>query len=62
MPESAWFSTIREALKGLRYGTIQLTVHEGKLVRIERVERIRLPHPLEDDPTGVTGGKSDWNR
>lgn len=48
--------TLEEALKGLRYGTVQLTVHDGKLVRIERLEKIRLPtEPIEgreEQPTG----------
>ncbi len=42
-------TALQEALKDLRYGTVQLTVHDGKLVRIERLEKIRLP-------TGLTGG------
>ena len=42
--------TIEEALKGLRFGTVQLTVHDGKLVRIERLEKIRLP----TEPIGGT--------
>ena len=36
-------SLLQEALKDLRFGTVQLTVHDGKLVRIERLEKIRLP-------------------
>ena len=57
MPESVLLSTIKQALKNLRYGTIQLIVHEGKLVKIERVERIRIPTPLEEDLTGDSGGQ-----
>jgi hypothetical protein len=33
---------LERALRDLRYGYIQLVVHDGQLVRIERVERIRL--------------------
>ena len=33
---------IAEALRGLQYGSIQLIVHEAQIVRIERVERLRL--------------------
>jgi len=35
------------ALRGLRYGSIQLIVHDAKVVRIERVERIRLTDSSE---------------
>ena len=49
-------SLLHEALKDLRFGTVQLTVHDGKLVRIERLEKIRLPtEPIggtEEQPTG----------
>jgi hypothetical protein len=33
---------LERALRNLRYGTVQLIVHEAQVVRIERVERIRL--------------------
>ena len=35
-------AALERALRGLRYGTIQLVVHESKVVRIERTERVRL--------------------
>ena len=33
---------LEHALDGLEYGSIQLVVHEARIVRLERVERIRL--------------------
>ena len=36
-----------EAVKGIRYGSVQITIHDGKVVRIERVERIRLTDSSE---------------
>ena len=29
------------SLKGLRYGSIEITIHDGKIVQIERREKIR---------------------
>ena len=49
--------SLTQALRGLRYGTIQLVVHDARIVRIERIERIRLTDPSEaatttqDSPT-----------
>ncbi len=40
--EASSLSAIQQALKNLQYGYVQLTVHEGQVVRIERVERIRF--------------------
>ncbi len=33
---------IDQALTDLRHGSVQLIVHEGQIVRIERTQRIRL--------------------
>ena len=38
---------LESALRTLRYGSIQLVVHDAKVVRIERIERIRLTDPSE---------------
>ncbi len=55
MTDTTFFGAIQDALKGLRFGTIQLVVHEGKLVRIERMERIRIPQDNHGGPSGNTG-------
>lgn len=33
---------LARALQNLKYGIVELTVHEGRVVQIERRERIRL--------------------
>lgn len=35
-----------EALRGLRFGAVEAVVHEGRVVRIERREKVRIA----DDP------------
>ena len=30
------------ALRGLRYGSIVLTVHDGRLVEVQRTEKLRI--------------------
>ncbi|WP_144462045.1 YezD family protein [Siminovitchia fortis] len=34
---------IVEALSNLRFGELQITVHEGKIVQINRIEKQRFP-------------------
>lgn len=34
---------ILAALAGLQYGAVEITVHEGKVVQIERREKFRFP-------------------
>jgi len=33
---------LAELLAGMRYGTLELTIHDGRIVQIERRERVRL--------------------
>jgi len=36
-------AVVQDALNRLRFGSIHLTVHEGKLVQIDVTEKMRLP-------------------
>ena len=35
-------TNVREALSGLKYGNVSLTVHEGRVVQIDVTEKKRL--------------------
>ncbi|HQS69963.1 MAG: hypothetical protein B7Y36_13500 [Novosphingobium sp. 28-62-57] len=35
-------ASVREALTGLKFGSIQLTVHEGRVVQIDVTEKRRI--------------------
>ena len=48
-----------EALRGLRFGSVEITIHEGRIVQVERKEKVRLNLSLENlhrelDGTGPT--------
>ena len=36
---------ILDSLHGLRYGSVELIVHDGQIVQIERNEKLRLDPP-----------------
>ncbi len=40
--EGLW-AHLEKALRGLRFGTVTLTVQDGVVVQVERTEKIRLP-------------------
>ena len=44
---------IESALRELRYGSVQLVIHDGQVVRIERIERISLPAAPKTHRFGV---------
>lgn len=39
-----WIALVREKVEGLRYGVVQLVVHDGRVTQIERTEKTRLGH------------------
>ena len=38
-----WIALVREKVESLRYGVVQLIVHDGRVTQIERTEKTRLP-------------------
>ena len=44
---------VASALRGLQYGSVHLVIHEGQVVRIERIERISLPAAPKTHRFGV---------
>jgi hypothetical protein len=37
-----WVALVREKVDGLRYGVVQVIVHDGRVTQIERTEKTRL--------------------
>jgi hypothetical protein len=42
IPANEWLAVVREKVEGLRYGVVQLVVHDGRVTQIDRTERTRL--------------------
>lgn len=45
--EPEWLALVRSQVNNLRFGVVQLIVHDGRVTQIERTEKTRL----ESDPT-----------
>lgn len=43
--EAALLHEIRNALRDLRFGSVEITVHNAQVVQIERKEKFRLQQP-----------------
>ncbi len=37
-----WLDTVRRQVETLRFGVVQVVVHDSRVVQIEKTERIRL--------------------
>jgi hypothetical protein len=44
--ESAWLQAVRQAVRGLAYGSVEVVIHDGRVVQIERREKVRLEPPV----------------
>jgi hypothetical protein len=42
-PQPAWLSIVRRRVSGLRFGMVQIVVHEGRVTQVDSTERTRLP-------------------
>jgi hypothetical protein len=42
-----WLALVRAQVENLRYGVVQLVVHDGRVTQIERTEKTRLPSQID---------------
>ena len=54
----AW-PPIADALAGLEYGAVEIVVHNGRIVQIERREKFRLDNPLRSSAPGGRANEPD---
>ncbi|WP_438479138.1 YezD family protein [Oleiharenicola lentus] len=48
-----WLRIVQEKVETLRYGLVQLVVHDGRVTQIERTEKTRLSGPGHRDGSGI---------
>jgi hypothetical protein len=41
----AWLELVREQVDSLKFGTVQITVHDSRVTQVERLEKLRLDRP-----------------
>lgn len=37
-----WLAVVKDHVESLRFGTVQITVHDSRVVQIEKTEKIRF--------------------
>jgi len=40
-----WIEVVRQQVSSLRFGVVQVTVHDSRVVQIETTERVRFDKP-----------------
>ncbi|MET0554860.1 MAG: YezD family protein [Vicinamibacteria bacterium] len=54
-PETAWERTVRHAVRGLRYGSVEVQVHDGRVVQVETREKVRFAEDRRPDGRKQSG-------
>ncbi len=55
-----WLAVVQEKVAAIRFGSVQITVHEGRVTQIEALEKTRFPterppaSPLLNAPPAVS--------
>ena len=48
---SEWLELVRRQVASLKFGTVQIIVHDSRVTQVERVEKVRLDRPVQvQDP------------
>jgi hypothetical protein len=43
-----WLEVVRQNVENLRFGSVQITVHEGRVTQIESIEKTRFITPRDE--------------
>ncbi len=47
-PKADWVEVVRTKVEALRFGSIQIIVHEGRVTQIESLEKTRFNSPRDE--------------
>lgn len=47
--EQVWLERIAQSLEGISFGCVQIVVHEGKIVQLEKTERYRFENEAKQN-------------
>jgi hypothetical protein len=47
-PKTDWLEVVRQNVASLRFGSVQITVHDGRVTQVESIEKTRFVASRED--------------
>lgn len=45
-----WLEIVRKNVANLRFGSVQITVHDGRVTQVESIEKTRFVSPRDETP------------
>ena len=52
-PPPEWLRVVQQKVETLRYGVVQLIVHDGRVTQIERTEKTRIATPANSEDSAA---------
>lgn len=52
---TAWLEVVRRQVGSLRFGVVQIVVHDSRVVQIERTEKVRFGSATAPEPNSPAG-------
>jgi hypothetical protein len=46
-----WLEVVRRNVANLRFGSVQITVHDGRVTQVESIEKTRFVASRDESPT-----------
>jgi hypothetical protein len=58
--DGSWLEIVRQQVGSLRFGVVQIVVHESRVVQVERTEKVRIAQTQRssDEATGFANRKT----
>lgn len=47
-PQTDWLEIVRNNVANLRFGSVQITVHDGRVTQVESIEKTRFVSPRDE--------------
>ena len=48
LTETGWLEIVRQQVSSLRFGVVEIVVHDSRVTQIEKTERLRLDKPTTE--------------
>lgn len=52
-PPADWVEVVRKKVEELRFGSVQVIVHDGRVTQVDSLEKTRFPSSKEENASGA---------
>lgn len=49
VPSNDWLEVVRKKVEDLRFGSVQIIVHEGRVTQVDSLEKTRFPSSRDEN-------------